>query len=373
MARIVYISKYPPLEGGIAAKSYWLAQALGTRGHNVHIVTDRNDADKIHTIPGATSLPSHPKVTVYRPDQQVPWHIPQDEHRALGLLDKALEVIEKAKPDVIAAGYLVPYGLVAFLASQITGIPYVLSHGGSDIRKFVGAGIWPNIWERALSGAKWVITDVEQKDEIERWNARNRILPPYVPDPAIFVPTAREKRERPVLALIGKANYYWEHKGWHRVIDIWSRMGEGFDFAVVSQGAGLNRFRAYVKEHFGNRVSWQPFVPPWEMPSSLRSVDALFHFEVDLPFPMFSNLVVEALCCGTAVISDREEMMERYRAHGLDLSQRDELVLSVSKQNPNRAAEKIRDFLAAPSGSVCPCSPNDYDQYLAANEEILAT
>ncbi len=371
MAHIVYISKYPPLEGGIAAKTYWLAQALGRRGHHIHIVTDHKDADEVHAIAEASSIPSHENITVSRPDQHVPWHIPQSRHRALSLLDKVLEVVERKQPDLMEAGYLVPYGLVACLASKITGLPYVLQHGGSDINKFVEGGLWPNLWREVLSSAECVITDVEHRDEIEQWNARSHIILPYIPDPASFAPVIREKRECPVLALIGKANYHWEHKGWPRVIDIWSKMGEGFEFKVVSQGIGLERFQAYVREHLGARVNWQPFVPPWEMPSLLQSVDALFHFETDLPFPMFSNLVVEALFCGTPVISDREDLINRYRTSGFDLSRWHQAVLWVGEDTPSQDAERIKDFISRNFSTTDLQGHTGHEQYISAHEEVF--
>ena len=38
--KICFISKYPPIEGGISSSTYWLARGLGERGHEVHIVTN---------------------------------------------------------------------------------------------------------------------------------------------------------------------------------------------------------------------------------------------------------------------------------------------------------------------------------------------
>ncbi|MFX0198193.1 MAG: glycosyltransferase [Candidatus Hodarchaeota archaeon] len=371
MAKLVYISKYPPLEGGIAAKTFWLSLALGRRGHHIHVVTDRKDVDKVHTLTTTTSIPNHANVAIYRPLQRVPWHIPHDEHRTPTLLDKALEVIEREKPDLIEAGYLVPYGLVAYLASKITGLPYVLQHGGSDIKKFVEGGLWPNLWREVLSSAECVITDANHRAEFERWNARSRLILPYVPDPAVFRPVIREKRERPVLSLIGKANYHWEHKGWHRVIDIWSKMGEDFEFMVVSQGIGLERFQAHARERLGNRVSWRPFLPPWEIPSLLQSMDALFCFEADLPFPMFSNLFVEALFCGTPVISDREDVISRYRNYGLNLSRWHQLVLWVGKDDPIQAAERIKNLVFAHANPTDLQVPGVYQRYISAHEGVF--
>jgi len=37
------IGKYPPIEGGVSAKVYWLAKALGERGYEVYIFTNAQE------------------------------------------------------------------------------------------------------------------------------------------------------------------------------------------------------------------------------------------------------------------------------------------------------------------------------------------
>ena len=194
VARVVYISKYPPLEGGIASKTYWLAQALARRGHHIHVVTDRESEDTVHAVTKMNPIPNHPNVTLHRCEEKIPWHIPHDEHRALGLLNKALEVVESEKPDMIEAGYLVPYGLVAYLAANITGLPYVLQHGGSDVKKFLEGGFWPGLLTKTLSNARCIITDTDHRAEIEKHKARTRVAVPYIPDPSVFSTVHREKK-----------------------------------------------------------------------------------------------------------------------------------------------------------------------------------
>ena len=49
---IALLSKYPPLEGGIAAKTYWLARGLAGRGHMVHVITHAPEAGREYQIQG---------------------------------------------------------------------------------------------------------------------------------------------------------------------------------------------------------------------------------------------------------------------------------------------------------------------------------
>jgi hypothetical protein len=282
-----------------------------------------------------------------------------------------LEILEKEKPDVIEANYLVPYGLVAYLANQITGIPYVVRHGGSDIRKFLVGGLWPVLWSKALEGASLIVTDVDSQALIRKWSPRVRTLTPYVPDTSVFYPGLNKKRDRPILALIGKANYYWQHKGWHRVIDVWQRLEGSFNFLVISQGIGLEDFRSYVNLRMGDKVIWQGFVAPWEMPSLLNSIDGLFFYEADLPFPVFSNLAIEALFCGVALFVDNDRFLEHYQDHRLDLGKREEIIVTVPGHNPIKAAEIVKAHYRSKNLNLKMPDPPMYENYLLSNEKII--
>jgi glycosyltransferase involved in cell wall biosynthesis len=44
--KICIIAKYPPIEGGESSKAYWLARALGQRGHEVHVVTNALEVEE---------------------------------------------------------------------------------------------------------------------------------------------------------------------------------------------------------------------------------------------------------------------------------------------------------------------------------------
>lgn len=372
MARIICISKYPPLEGGIAAKTYWLCRALAERGHTVHVVTDREVADADYCAASSKDQAATENLHVHRPTEEIPWHIPNDPHRALSLLNTALEVVDRYGADVIDTGYLIPYGLVGCLAGQVTGIPYLLRHGGSDLNKFMDKGIWANLITKAFNGAGAVITEKDRCESFRGLSKRVIAIPPYVPDPAFFKPAAGE-RSKPTLALIGKANYYWRHKGWHRAIDIMQSLGDRFRYLVVSQGVGLKDFRKYADGRIASAIEWREFVHPAEMPELLQSVSGVFAFQQDLPFPAFSNVVVEALYCNVGVITDSPRVGQSLIAEGLieeaDLSH----ILVITSDESGKAAERIIDhFTRSVPGMVGAGQRNAaYAAYLNRNEEAI--
>ena len=363
---ILYINKFPPLEGGIASKTFWLTNALARSGHAIHVITDASDVDTHLTIQGGDLSPETPGIWIHRADQTVPWHVPNDQHHSISLIDKALQAATENKPDLIVGGYLVPYGIIASLVSRLTGIPYVLMHGGSDIQKFLLKNVWPHALPQTLAGAGRIITDFDNQDHIRRFTGRTTVLPPYVPDPAAFTGLRRPKNDKIKLALIGKANYHWNHKGWQRIVDIWTQLCDGFEFMVVSQGIGLENFKNAIPEELAVKIQWRTFVPPWKMPDLLCSIDGFFWFKDLFPFPMFSNTVLEALACGTKVLTDSPDLVEGYRRHGIDF---DEGLVEVIPSSPSgkRTSDSIikNSFSQRKDDHHWDCS-EAYDLYISS-------
>ena len=289
MAKIICISKYPPLEGGIAAKTYWLSKALAERGHTIHVITDRANISPEYSIHAFKNEFIPKNIFIHRPQNNIPWHIPNVPDRTIELLDLSIQVIKDYGADIIDTGYLVPYGLVGYLTSKITGIPFLLRHGGSDIEKFLNNDIGKQLLEKAFGESAIVITDHGHLNKIKQLTSHIELLPPYVPNPSFFKPEPQSNKNKPILALIGKANYYWQHKGWHRIVEIMKCLGTKFSYLIISQGIGLENFKNYIKEKIDFDIQWQKFVHPIEMPDILKSINGVFVFEKDLPFSSYYN------------------------------------------------------------------------------------
>lgn len=372
MARIICISKYPPLEGGIAAKTYWLCRALAEQGHTVHVVTDGENIDADYCSPAFQDGAPVNNLHIHRLQEKIPWHIPNDPHRSLALLNAALEVVDRHGADIIDTGYLIPYGLVGCLAGQMTGLPFLLRHGGSDLNKFLDKGIWTNLITKALKDAGAVITDNDHYGAFGGLSKRVISIPPYVPDPAFFKPVPVEM-SKPTLALIGKANYHWRHKGWHRAIEIMKSIGDRFHYLIVSQGIGLKDFRKFVEDRIGLVIEWKEFVDPVEMPRLLQSVSGIFVLQQDLPFPVFSNLVMEALYCNVTVVTDRPDMVQILKKNDFHINAESRNFLVVPGDEPETAAERIINYFAQSIPEQIDISHRkaDYAAYIQQNEEAI--
>ena len=372
MAKIVCISKYPPIEGGIAAKTFWLAKALADRGHEIHVVTDRLGIAGEYSHPEGNEIHETENVIVHRPQGDIPWHIPADPHKDIELLDLAVDVIHDVKPDVIDTDYLVPYGILGFLASRITGVPFVLRHGGSDVQKFLNAGIFHHMIKDALHEASLTITDANSVGEIKNHAKRVVLLPPYIPDPSSFRALAIPENGRPVLALIGKSNYHWRHKGWHRAVDALKRYESVFKLVVVAQGIGLDDFKKYVKESFHGELEWRTFVHPMNMPELLNTVEGVFVLNSDAPFPAFSNILVEALSCGATVIVDSQDAVEFYEKAGINMVNSSDKLLAMTElisEEVSLVAERLRRSRKNRANEFA--TATDFNRYIGQNEKAL--
>lgn len=347
MARIVCISKYPPIEGGIASKTFWLARSLVERGHEIHIVTDRIGIAPEYSLQTYEDITDTKNLCVHRASTELPWHIPNNHHCDIDLLNTAVQVIKETNAEIIDAGYLIPYGIVAYLASQISGVPFILRHGGSDIHKFLRKGAFSGLLKPTFHKASVVITDKTNYSTICQLSNKAVITPPYVPNPAFFRPIEMPPQEKPTLALIGKANYRWRDKGWHRAVGIMERLQDKFRLLIASQGVGFNDFRRHVEERIkDDSIIWRGFVHPMEMPELLSAVSGVFALFEDLPFPAFSNLLVEALYSGKTIIVDRPDVIQFHEDEATIVRALSSKAIQIPAREFEQSANTISEYFS---------------------------
>lgn len=300
--RILFISKYPPIQGGISAKTYWLAQGLSERGIETHVVTNGNCVESEYRIED-TSPETHPNLHIHFIDPDIPWHIPYSELYVPRLLDKALQVTRENQIDLIDTGYLIPYGIVGYLLSGITGIPYVLRHGGSDLEKFFRQGVFNDLLKKVIQNAAAIMTDSHSRNVFQSLSSSLHLVPRYIPDERSFNPSMSPHRT-PTFAYIGKINYYWRHKSLHRIADIFSGLKGDYSLIFVAQGKGFEDFSEFVSGYGLRGFEFRQFVHPANMPGLLNEADFFLYFVKDNPIKDFSNILCEALWSGVRVLTD---------------------------------------------------------------------
>lgn len=289
------------------SKTYWLARGCAEAGIDVHVVTNSLAVEEEYRIPSCGEdyyLP--PGVHVHNIPVETPWHIPYSELFMEKLLDKTLEVCSSFDIDLIDSHYLVPHGIVACLTSAITGIPYVIRHGGSDLHKFWNQDILRVLLRKTFEGAAALVSN---RRDLSSINPNLIVLPPYVPDERCFKP-CRKNNNRVTFAYVGKINYYWRHKGLHHIAEFWSRLPFESDLILLAQGRGK---RDFIRQCKLEGAKFSDFIPPWRMPYFLQKIDYLFYLVRENPIPDFANIVVEAVACGARIITDDPGAFNLYR------------------------------------------------------------
>ena len=305
--KICIVSKFPPIEGGIAAKTYWLAKGLAEAGLEVHVVTNAlavEDDYRIKMDNYGNDLP--PGVFVHNVKTETPWHIPYSPLYLDKLLDKVLEICREYSIDLLDSNYLVPYGTTAYLASTLTGIPYIIRHGGSDIIKFWEAQQLPELLHRTIAGASAVVTE---NPELARYNPNCVDMARYVADERYFKPSTINRNE-PTYAFIGKINYYWHYRGLEKILSFYREHAHNSKLLFMAQGRGKKTF---IRECKPNEVTFLDFILPWEIPLFLQQVDYLFYPVKDNPIKDFANIVVEAVACGASILTDDLSSFDCYQ------------------------------------------------------------
>lgn len=298
--RVCMISKFPPIEGGIAARTYWLARGYAEAGHEVHVVTNAGCVEPEYRIDGCQQhLADLKNIYIHDLQADVPWHIPQSQAYTDRLLNSALNVIVKHNVDILDAGFLMPYGIVAFMAGKVTEVPYVLRHGGSDVAKFLQHPEFDYLLRQVIVNASMIVTDFENVKRFDSINMHTQIGDPYVPDERVFEREKRAGRAVPVIAYIGKVNHYWRNRRLDEVVIALRKKFDKCQIVFVAQGKGLEDFKRTLGG-LADDIQFRAFVPPWEMPELLASVDYIVACEDTISSP--SNIVAEALVAGKEII-----------------------------------------------------------------------
>lgn len=340
--RVLVIGKFPPIEGGVSAQTYWFCNALAERGHQVDVVTDaaeveeeyriwlrRDDLKRLNTRYEGGGYVS---VRWTRPwDDRVWRHIPAGNPRVTKLVGLAMEAVRSRPVDVIWSYYLEPYGFAASIVSAWTGVPFVLRHAGSDRFHLMGhpdmASCYREVFARADAlqavNADYMGLGVSE-EHMARTAGRAYIPQEFTPEATpMCVREALDELRRagwdgmtndadpdpgkPIIGMYGKGGL---SKGFGAVLDAVSAEPELRDAQVllVSGGRGLRAVRDRIESRGMRDRTWiLPFVPHWRIPAFIRSCAVVCALESGFWIPQHSSsLPREIMACGTPMLLSHE-------------------------------------------------------------------
>jgi glycosyltransferase involved in cell wall biosynthesis len=355
---ICFITKYPPIQGGVSMHCYWAARGLAERGHRVFVVTNADEVEETFRIglseseraPGGECQLRFPDsggqvdvLSTRPPDRRRLYYIPMGNPTVTRLATMATDAIRANDCRVIFSYYLEPYGVAAYLASRWTRVPYVFKHAGSDLHRLMELDELRTTYTEVLVAANRVISrgpsrklllDAGVREDritdragfslpAEFFNpeASARPLPWWLKDRVGGTPPHLDP-DIPVLGVYGKLG---EYKGSADLVQAMARLhNEGFRFHLLAASHGWQemRYRELVA-HLGltDYVHLIPFVPHWRVPSFIRSCTAVAFLEREFPISAHTPTIpLEVITCGGCLVVSAEVARKQlFRAQIRDL------------------------------------------------------
>jgi len=322
--KICIISKYPPIEGGVSSRIYWLVKGLGERGHEIHVVTNAQEVEEKYKEQMDSKEEEYTPKNVYvhsTTSDTNPWHIPFSKTYTERIANLAIEVIRKYNIQLIDSYYILPYGIAGFLAKNITGKPHILHHAGSDIGKlFISPSyniLFKSIFEKVdklvtIPSFKKMFVSIgipESKLVFdENVSVDTKSFNPEVSPFLLSNHIKREIPECPIITFIGKINYYWRTKGLAELVEAVKEIKSDFLLLFVANGKGLLEFQNLIREKQLEKKSvFINFVPSWKIPSIIKLSTCVVVSEREFPIEHHIPILPrEVMAVGKCLIFSEE-------------------------------------------------------------------
>ena len=367
---IMFIGKYPPIEGGESSKLYWLAKGLGEKGHKVTVISNSQEVEEQYKeeIPVSEMKNLKPKnVSFYSTNPFANIHfIPQYNPFSEKLTSLALDALEIEKPDIIVGWYLLPYAIAASNVSKMTKIPFMIQHAGSDLARILPNEYLEKYLKKILESADGILAYPSSVDYFRALGIKNveshnvKIHPDYSPNNKI------KETEKKALFL-GKIS---KEKGIDYLINCFGKLTAlGINLDIYGGGKiieGVEKLK---------NVQHNKSVAPWIIPNIINSHSVLINPEHRFGIQRHtSRIPLEAICCGTPVILSRDiaQKMPYRNMKGT--------YLEIDPTNINEFAERIIEIIEnqdirekIKSEQNKAATPfKDFDGYISEMEEIFA-
>lgn len=167
--RVLFIGKFPPIQGGVAADAHSLVAALLHEGLEIEVVSDCllvesdfrialsfEDIDRLQFSdhPQAKNFTFSPISPFGNHRNKIPGALASESL----LYGRCARSCKKQKFDVVISNYLVPYSIVGALISKNFRVPHIILHAGSDLFDLTNDSDLLEAISNALNSASVIIT-----------------------------------------------------------------------------------------------------------------------------------------------------------------------------------------------------------------------
>jgi glycosyltransferase involved in cell wall biosynthesis len=346
--RICIFGKYPPIQGGVSARTYWLAHGLARLGHSVHVVTNAKEATPPYRMlmraedwQRCQARYAHGSVTVHWTEYDArEWHIPEGAPFVTKLASLGLDLARNEAIDVIFSYYVEPYGVAAHVVAQATGLPHVLRTAGSDAGRLWSLSQFAALYGHVFRSADAIIcspavaprmADIGVEPQRLAWNPDKHapLADLFTPDgpsldvDALWTEVDQEGNSAfrnlmfgsydPGLQYVGVYGKLGRAKGTRQLVDAIKQLNDrGLRLGLLAMAherpSTRDAFRKMVSAHgLEDRVCQIPFLPHWRVPEFIRRCVALCSLEQDFPIKFHDPVVArEIMVCGGCLVGSQE-------------------------------------------------------------------
>lgn len=405
--RVCVIGKYPPIEGGVSAQTYWTAHLLARAGHEVFVVTNADEVEPEHReclLPGdagrlEADYPDGGSVRVSftqpRHDDDL-YYIPRNRPTVTRLASVAAELVRRHDCEVLIGWYLEPYVIATSLVAAWTGRPFLIRHAGSDLYDLAAQPELGPAYREVIRAASGVLSSVLPAEGLGVPAERVFGFPgPFLPaefsatgTAMDLVETARTLHERPAprsvragTVLIGAYGKLGVSKGTVDLVRAVARVraaGHPVGLALLGGGRGWPAvIEAVDAAGIAEVTVMLPMLAPWHIPSFIRSCRAMAFLERDFEVAGHRPVVpLEILACGRPVLLSSQLASTVLPGRPADDPLFDAVEL-VDPRDPDALAEAVISVLArtGPTAAALAASLRDEAEvarwYASVFERVL--
>lgn len=340
--KILVVSKYPPIQGGVSSENFWLVQQFVENGHQVKVLTNAHEVEEDFRI--SLQPADESKLRGFRKLDSIEVHsteidpkhvfIPQTNPSLSKLVTKGIELVRTFQPDFIYSSYLEPYGVAAYFLALIFGIPYTVRHAGSDLHRLLPTPGLFTLYSEVLKNATAILTSTRAQDQLIALGVqRHRLLEALstrLPGD-VFFPSERIPGSILTGGVYGKTG---PAKGTQQILDACQLLRTRQEPLLVRAhwgGREIDRIVEFVeRRELSSQICVEPYIAPWRMGDFIRSCDFILALENNFRINSHSpSLPLEAWACGRRVILT-EELAEK--PHILPFIEEDSNCIVIPKE-----------------------------------------
>ena len=347
--RVLCISKYPPIEGGVSTLCYFSAIEAARNGHEVEIVTNSLETEygrrELILTEDRSRLDRKGINVSYTQPLVEGCYVPSANPFVSKLLGLALAVSDRFHPELIVGWYMEPYGLAASLLGTHLGIPVGFIHAGSDIGSLAEHPDLGRAYSMVAGSVDYCLTSDNPRiaGKIAECGFHDEAIQfsQYFPLPKLYRKTASElnlaktcteavsffraypldqllidnllqtnlKKLDTAAPTIGVYGKIGDGKGSFQLLDALEEIassGRSFNFITIPSGSAAlltNYYERITSSKLLSDSSWiLPPVAPWRIPNLLALCDIACNLEHNFHVEFHSSVITrEILASGTTL------------------------------------------------------------------------